>query len=55
MEKYVNLKNKKRMSELKFIFGKPREGVHKWRRPFLDVAAVDLGLTLMLFCYLALL
>lgn len=35
------------MSELKFIFGKPREGAHKYRIPYLDVAAVDLGLTLV--------
>ena len=34
------------MSELKFIFGNPREGAHKFRIPIIDVAAVDLLLTL---------
>ena len=40
------------MSELKFIFGKPREGAHKYRIPIIDVAVVDLGLTLVVAYFL---
>lgn len=54
MEKHVKLKRqiKRRMSELKFIFGKPREGAHKFRIPIVDIAAVDLGLTLVVAYFL---
>ena len=30
------------------IFGKPREGSHKYRIPLLDVALVDVALTLLI-------
>ena len=41
------------MKDLSNIFGKPREGVHSFRLPILDIAVVDLMLTIIVAFFIA--
>ena len=35
------------LCQYKDLFGKPREGSHKYRIPFIDLALVDIALTVL--------